>query len=395
MRFQRGGVYIFFTGIFDKMIDNIKNYFLFPRCMKLRLNNHQRDRYRQTEGIAQHHTFVPLIRGGNSSFYTALCRLLLCCVLSFLFTETVAAEKDSVNRNSTLVPFYDTLPSRIPKMDRPYHVTQTIKIPAGTEVIIEKGVVFLFEDFTGIEVKGRLIARGTKEEPIVFTSDNDTAYNPGSSIEPAPFDWDGISIDQNSTLALFENCVIQYSLFGIKSLSDSVVIASCQFKQNGQSDVSINGKSKTAVSPDFSFNTILADQLTSSADDSTPSSEHIQDSIAIGSVDLAVKTDTSLTEKSVSPLVSPVIKNKKTRTVRIISGAISIAGGIAGGLAMYHYIPAKQEFDEINSFSQEAKMKFTSKQWEDSRHDAARYLTYMSLGYSIALTGLTIFVITF
>ncbi len=66
----------------------------------------------------------------------------------------------------------------LPKNESDYEVTGQIRIPGETALTIQPGAVLRMnsQSEAGIEVEGELITGGTTEEPVVFTSLDDTAY---------------------------------------------------------------------------------------------------------------------------------------------------------------------------------------------------------------------------
>ncbi|MCL4266213.1 MAG: DUF11 domain-containing protein [Anaerolineae bacterium] len=64
----------------------------------------------------------------------------------------------------------------------------------------------LWSNKTEIHIHGRLVAAGTGESPVYFTSNATT---------PVPEDWGGIIIRRNSTESYIRSCVIQYARFGV------------------------------------------------------------------------------------------------------------------------------------------------------------------------------------
>ena len=86
----------------------------------------------------------------------------------------------------------------------PYLAVDTLKVPAGSELIIEPGVELRFEPGIPFEVSGKLIAEGSEAMPIIFTS---------GQIYPARGDWDGIWLIDASPGTRFEYCKF---LFGAK-----------------------------------------------------------------------------------------------------------------------------------------------------------------------------------
>jgi hypothetical protein len=124
----------------------------------------------------------------------------------------------------------------------PYLVAADIIVPPGETVEIEEGTIFAFKPFTGLLVHGTLIAKGNALNPIIFTSENDVAAPAGSAAAPAPYDWNGITIFEHAEGTVLQHCTISYSLFGLNTGTDQVVIRQCYFYENGKSDLVLKGK---------------------------------------------------------------------------------------------------------------------------------------------------------
>lgn len=122
----------------------------------------------------------------------------------------------------------------------PYLVGDNLVIPKGDTVVLKKGVIFLFNNFTGLEVYGSLIVEGKENDPVIFSSVNDGRYNPKSSQFANAFDWNGISIDLKSDDVKMFNFKVCYSVYGIKSYSGKMVIRNGTFNDNGQYNLIIN-----------------------------------------------------------------------------------------------------------------------------------------------------------
>ncbi len=99
---------------------------------------------------------------------------------------------------------------------------------------IKAGTVLLFNSFTGLNVFGSLIVEGTPEKPVIFTSINDNFYNEETEQLPNPFDWNGIHINAGAGDVKFRNFKLMYSVYGIKSQKEDIIIQNGTFKQNGQ-----------------------------------------------------------------------------------------------------------------------------------------------------------------
>ncbi len=150
-------------------------------------------------------------------------------------------------------PLGGNLPKVIQDQGKPYIVTSDIYVPYGKTIRIEPGVIMLFKNFTGMHVEGRLLAEGTSEKPIVFSSEFDKTYNPGSALHANPFDWNGIYIHENGLGSTFAYAKLQYSVFGINSLTKYIRLDSMTFSSNGRSDLVIQGKEQAIATNPFSY----------------------------------------------------------------------------------------------------------------------------------------------
>lgn len=156
--------------------------------------------------------------------------------------------------------FEDTLSGVLTKdlQPRRYVVVGNLYVPPGATIRIGKGTVLLFQNFTGLHVQGTLLANGTANSPIVFTSKNDHDWNPSSNVEAAPFDWDGIDIDQASTGTELSQCSVRFSVYGIKSQTDYFRLKNVRFAMNGKADLTIKGELRTIDKKEYSYGVAAA-----------------------------------------------------------------------------------------------------------------------------------------
>ena len=85
----------------------------------------------------------------------------------------------------------------------PYRLENDLTVDSGVTMTVDPGVVVkAVDDTTDINVNGTLIAIGTPQAPIVFTSDWDDAYggdtNADGATLPGPSDWGGIHLNYSS-----------------------------------------------------------------------------------------------------------------------------------------------------------------------------------------------------
>jgi hypothetical protein len=152
---------------------------------------------------------------------------------------------------------FELLGGNLPKIleDRgnPYLVTSDVYVPPGKTIRIEPGVVMLFRNFTGMHVEGRLVAEGTSERPVVFSSEFDKTFHPSSALHANPYDWNGITIYENGLGSSFSQAKLMYSVFGINSLTKYIKLDKMVFSNNGRSDVVIEGKDQTVTTQPFTY----------------------------------------------------------------------------------------------------------------------------------------------
>jgi len=143
------------------------------------------------------------------------------------------------------------LPDTIKARKFPYMVVGDIEVPRNKTVIVEKGVVFLFKAFTGVQVLGKLDVRGTADAPVIFTSENDLIEGASTSLHPVAYDWNGVYIHACSEGSRMAFCSVKYSVYGIVSETKFVGLSGITFTLNGKSDVVIDGKKQTISDKPF------------------------------------------------------------------------------------------------------------------------------------------------
>ena len=124
----------------------------------------------------------------------------------------------------------------------PIIVKEDLIIPKNGRMIINKGCKLFFKPFTGIIVEGSLSIEGTTDEPVLFTSINDSLSPEKTDQKANPFDWNGILITKQAQDIALRNCIVKYSVYGLKSQNANMIIDNGIFKGNGQFNCTINDK---------------------------------------------------------------------------------------------------------------------------------------------------------
>jgi hypothetical protein len=347
---------------------------------------------------------------------TNLKKSLFYCLHIFLIYTLGVSAQDQNNQqqeSGNLIRISGKLPPIVKERGKPYLVTSMITVKAGELVKIEKGVILLFKNFTGIEVKGNIWVQGTQSEPVIFTSENNHVYNPKASNEPAPFDWDGITLHATGSKNVFEHCLIEFSLFGIKSETENIVLKECSFDQNGNTDFTVNGQEQLITAFSYNYN---ADDFEGDLHlDITPEPQAKSKPQTEEETQIEPESQIEQESKPKVDLKPPKAKRKDRKvaltpdgfnekksekrygkvTVSLLGVGTLLAGGVFGVIETKKYLRAKDDFDKLNEVTHENKMNVNIiHQWQGAKDNVNLHVTYMSTGYGIALLGLTVFTIT-
>jgi hypothetical protein len=198
----------------------------------------------------------------------------------------------------------------------PYLVTQNIVVPVGKTLKINKGCVFLFKPFTGISVDGSIDVNGTREHPVVFTTENDSSYNFNTTQAANPFDWNGIHITDKANHALFRNFLVSYTVFGLKCQTENISIENGVFFQNGQFHFTINEKIQW-VQEGFPFSYNVREEKT-----------------------VQIKSDVFV-----------------TKGIPLILGCAGLTSAIFSGLSVKSYTDFQKEFEQTADFELQKDLK--------------------------------------
>jgi len=272
---------------------------------------------------------------------------------------------DSAAGGSVLVKASDTLTGPLPKIlyasQGPYFVLGDVVVPQGQTVIIEPGTVMLFNAFTGIKVLGTLLARGESDKPIVFTSVNDQAHNPASTLQAAPYDWNGIQVSADGIGTHFSYCVIRYSVYGIASSTRYLRIGPSLFQFNGRANLTVDGvEHQTGDSP-YEYNATAP--------------------MPVGGAD-------SLT-------LLPDPRARPRTIIRYSSLGVALLGAILSGVYTAKFSLSSDRLDELSATDAANLSSHTSTEWDDAYNRARRDRGGMVWGYIIGIAGAAGFTYTF
>ncbi|HUI92793.1 MAG TPA: hypothetical protein VLX68_11150 [Chitinivibrionales bacterium] len=168
-------------------------------------------------------------------------------------TDTLAPVKKTAAQPVSFDTIAGPLPAVIKAKKNPYLVVGDIEVPVNKSVTVEPGVVFLFKNFTGMHVLGKLTVQGTRESPVIFTTENDRAVNPGTALYPNPYDWNGVYIHADAVGTSMEYCKVRYSVYGIVSETKFIKLDPVLFSFNGKTNLVIEGKEQPVTDKPYSY----------------------------------------------------------------------------------------------------------------------------------------------
>ncbi len=210
----------------------------------------------------------------------------------------------------------------------PYIVEKDIIVPKGTSVSIPEGIVFLFHPFTGFQVSGRVAVQGSDTKMVIFTSLNDNIFNTRAEQLPNPFDWNGIFVSKDAEGAFLNNFALKYSVYGIKSQCQNIIIQNAVFQQNGQFNFTVNEQIKLVVEGmPFSYPDTIVGTSSGKDDNTTNKPPKV------------VKPDNGITADAQS--------DKKLKIFRYTCLGVGVVGAVTGIIFGTAIKSSLDEFDRI------------------------------------------------
>ncbi|MGB9854171.1 MAG: right-handed parallel beta-helix repeat-containing protein [Candidatus Bathyarchaeales archaeon] len=123
-------------------------------------------------------------------------------------------------------------------VDSPFVLSKDVTVLNGVTLTIEPEVEVRFGGNFSLIVNGKLVAVGTQEKPIKFTS---------NKITPEAGDWGTILINGTSQLSSLKYCIIEYGTNGITLLDGSALVENTLIANNSASGIHIEGNSQTTI----------------------------------------------------------------------------------------------------------------------------------------------------
>lgn len=126
-------------------------------------------------------------------------------------------------------------------------LTDNVLVEIGKTLIIDPGVEVRVDPGFYLKIQGAIVARGTPDEKIIFTSSNDVKTKGDwskiwfNNATPVVFD----SNENYISGSIMEYCNIEFAVEGVLLNGVSVIIDNCNITNNTNSGISISGNSNT------------------------------------------------------------------------------------------------------------------------------------------------------
>lgn len=137
-----------------------------------------------------------------------------------LFPETVLENGTAISENTTWLT------------GRHYVVEQMLIVEEGAALTIEPGAVVRFGDRGNMNVFGEVIATGTSDSYVIFTSDQGN---------PQAFDWYYVYVAQGARPPVFRYCSFRYCDAAIVSATGGGIVENCYFAVVGSQAITLTG----------------------------------------------------------------------------------------------------------------------------------------------------------
>lgn len=146
------------------------------------------------------------------------------------------------------------------KVGGPYIIQGFVTVSSGVTLTIEPGTIIKMGTLAYISINGTLLAQGTANDPIIFTSAKDDfnggdTNGDGSASSPAPGDWKFIQFFAGSEASVLSHAKVLYGGFQyaqIRTIGSSPTISDLEVSQSGNHGIHIDGNS-----PSITGSTIL------------------------------------------------------------------------------------------------------------------------------------------
>ncbi len=119
----------------------------------------------------------------------------------------------------------------------PYYVTCDTTLLPDVTLTIEQGVAIRFSPGVTLTISGTLRATGAPDQPIIFTSDQES---------PAPGDWGGLRFEAGSSGSDLTWCVVEYATVGVHVYAGpgetvGPVFSGCTVRENAAHGIMLEG----------------------------------------------------------------------------------------------------------------------------------------------------------
>jgi nitrogen fixation protein FixH len=222
-------------------------------------------------------------------FMKKTCNVLIVLLITlFVFSSFASFYRILPTAKATYVEGAITQDTDWTLVDSPFIVSNDITVNPGATLTIEPGVQVRFADNFSMTVNGRIIADGTNDRPILFTSNN---------LNASVGKWGTIIIDGIPESSI-TNCIIEYGTNGTTFESGSLNFQNNIVRSN-QNGIVVNGGSATIENNEITNNTASGIVLTGS----------LTGNINIAQNNIYLNNDTGISLEASAYLNTAIVQN--------------------------------------------------------------------------------------
>jgi hypothetical protein len=141
-----------------------------------------------------------IMRKMKKNIFNVIRNLICILVIILLITTLFVIRYENGSQAQQVIISEDTTWTLA---NSPYIITGNVLVELGKNLTIEPGVEVKFDGFYSIQIEGKLVAEGTENNMITFTS---------NKTSPTPGDWSAIKLINNALDGtIFKYCKIEYA----------------------------------------------------------------------------------------------------------------------------------------------------------------------------------------
>ena len=164
-------------------------------------------------------------------------------ILEEIFLNGVTTLEDVTLNSNTLIEVTGEVEGNWTN-DNTYKVIGNITVPTNKSLNIQSGTEIKFDGYYSLIVNGNLLAKGTKESYIRFTS-----FKPS----PTNKDWNQIRINSSNSTSIMDHCLVEYGKEdnsnndGIIQVLGNALISNCIIRNSEETGIKVSSSNEVII----------------------------------------------------------------------------------------------------------------------------------------------------